>query len=72
MPTTWKGTYGSFPKRVVKDFLIKFTKNLQNKCQKHDLAPGTQVGGVTFPQQGFFRKRSDIPAAAQGRVASAV
>ena len=59
------------PKRVVKDFLIKFTKMPQKKCQKHFHAPDTQAGGVTFPRQGFFRKRSGIPAAVQGRGSSA-
>ena len=34
------------PKRVVKDFLIKFTKKLQKKCQKHFHAPDTQAGGL--------------------------
>ena len=34
------------PKRVVKDFLIKFTKMLQKKCQKHFHAPDTQTGGL--------------------------
>ena len=40
---TWISLF--FPKRVVKDFLIKFTKKLQKKCQKHFHAPDTQAGG---------------------------
>ena len=37
------------PKRVVKDFLIKFTKKLQKKCQKQILAPDTFADGLFAP-----------------------
>ena len=46
-------------------------KKATKKCQKHFHAPDTQAGGVTFPRQGFFCKRSGIPATVQGRAASA-
>lgn len=38
-----------FPKRVVKDFLIKFTKKPQKKCQKQILAPDTFADGLFSP-----------------------
>ena len=37
------------PKRVVKDFLIKFTKKPQKKCQKQILAPDTFADGLFSP-----------------------
>ena len=37
------------PKRVVKDFLIKFTKRPQKKCQKQILAPDTFADGLFAP-----------------------
>ena len=37
------------PKRVVKDFLIKFTKKPQKKCQKQILAPDTFADGLFAP-----------------------
>ena len=37
------------PKRVVKDFLIKFTKKPQKKCQKQILAPDTLADGLFSP-----------------------
>ena len=37
------------PKRVVKGFLIKFTKKPQKKCQKQILAPDTFADGLFAP-----------------------
>ncbi len=36
-------------RQIVKDFLIKFTKNPQKKCQKQILAPDTFADGLFAP-----------------------
>ena len=59
------------PKRVVKDFLIKFTKKPQKKCQKHFHAPDTQVDEVTCVCLTVHRKDTHIPAVGRYRVSSA-
>ena len=59
------------PKRVVKDFLIKFTKKPQKKCQKHFHAPDTQAGGVTCGHLTVRHKGTHIPAVGRYRVSSA-
>ena len=35
-------------RQIVKDFLIKFTKNLQKRCQKHCMAPDTSFDRLHF------------------------
>ena len=42
------------PKRVVKDFFIKFTKNPQKRCQKHRMAPDTSFDRLHFSVQQVF------------------
>ena len=59
------------PKRVVKDFLIKFTKRPQKKCQKHFHAPDTQASRVTCGRLAVRRKCTHIPAVGRYRVSSA-
>lgn len=59
------------PKRVVKDFLIKFTKRPQKKCQKHFHAPDTQASRVTCGRLAVRRKGTHIPAVGRYRVSSA-
>ena len=66
-----KNKFLIFPETSCQGLFNQIHKKATKKCQKHFHAPDTQVGGVTFPRQGFFRKRSGIPATAQGRVASA-
>ena len=41
-------------RQIVKDFLIKFTKNLQNRCQKHCMAPDTSFDRLHFSVQQVF------------------
>ena len=38
-------------RQIVKDFFIKFTKNLQKRCQKHCMAPGTSFDRLHFSVQ---------------------
>ena len=71
---TWimkENTYVLTPKRVVKDFLIKFTKRPQKKCQKHFHAPDTQASRVTCGRLAVRRKCTHIPAVGRYRVSSA-
>ena len=41
-------------RQIVKDFFIKFTKNLQKRCQKHCMAPGTSFDRLHFSVQQVF------------------
>ena len=41
-------------RQIVKDFLIKFTKNLQKRCQKHCMAPDTSFDRLHFSVQQVF------------------
>ena len=41
-------------RQIVKDFLIKFTKNLQKRCQKHRMAPDTSFDRLHFSVQQVF------------------
>ena len=41
-------------RQIVKDFLIKFTKNLQKRCQKHCMAPDTSFNRLHFSVQQVF------------------
>ena len=43
-----------FQRQIVKDFLIKFTKNLQKRCQKHCMAPDTSFDRLHFSVQQVF------------------
>ena len=44
-----------FSKRqIVKDFFIKFTKNLQKRCQKYCMAPDTSFDRLYFSAQQVF------------------
>ena len=48
-------TYALYNQRqIVKDFLIKFTKNLQKRCQKHRMAPDTSFDRLHFSVQQVF------------------
>ena len=44
----------SFQRQIVKDFLIKFTKNLQKRCQKRYMAPDTSFDRLHFSVQQVF------------------
>ena len=44
----------SIQRQIVKDFLIKFTKNLQKRCQKHCMAPDTSFDRLHFSVQQVF------------------
>ena len=61
----------AYPETSCQGLFNQIHKKATKKCQKHFHAPDTQAGGVTFPRQGFFHKRSGIPATVQGRAASA-
>ena len=41
-------------RQIVKDFFIKFTKNLQKRCQKHCMAPDTSFDRLHFSVQQVF------------------
>ena len=41
-------------RQIVKDFLFKFTKNLQKRCQKHCMAPDTSFDRLHFSVQQVF------------------
>ena len=41
-------------RQIVKDFLIKFTKNPQKRCQKHCMAPDTSFDRLHFSVQQVF------------------
>ena len=41
-------------RQIVKDFFIKFTKNLQKRCQKHCMVPGTSFDRLHFSVQQVF------------------
>ena len=41
-------------RQIVKDFFIKFTKNLQKRCQKHCMAPDTSFYRLHFSVQQVF------------------
>ena len=41
-------------RQIVKDFLIKFTKNPQKRCQKHCTAPDTSFDRLHFSVQQVF------------------
>ena len=41
-------------RQIVKDFFIKFTKNLQKRCQKHRMAPDTSFDRLHFSVQQVF------------------
>ena len=45
---------GYHQRQIVKDFLIKFTKNLQKRCQKHCMAPDTSFDRLHFSVQQVF------------------
>ena len=59
------------PKRVVKDFLIKFTKKPQKKCQEADFSSWHFGGWVIFSCLTVRRKGTHIPAVGRYRVSSA-
>ncbi len=44
----------SCQRQIVKDFLIKFTKNPQKRCQKHCMAPDTSFDRLHFSVQQVF------------------
>ena len=44
----------SIQRQIVKDFLIKFTKNLQKRCQKHSMAPDTSFDRLHLSVQQVF------------------
>ena len=41
-------------RQIVKDFFIKFTRNLQKRCQKHRMAPDTSFDRLHFSVQQVF------------------
>ena len=41
-------------RQIVKDFLIKFTKNPKKRCQKHRMAPDTSFDRLHFSVQQVF------------------
>ena len=49
-----KVTISYSQRQIVKDFLIKFTKNLQKRCQKHCMAPDTSFDRLHFSVQQVF------------------
>ena len=53
-PSLPEWTWPSFQRQIVKDFLIKFTKNLQKRCQKHCMAPDTSFDRLHFSVQQVF------------------
>ncbi len=49
-----KKTKFQHQRQIVKDFFIKFTKNLQKRCQKHCMAPDTSFDRLHFSVQQVF------------------
>ncbi len=49
-------TWRSCQRQIVKDFLIKFTKNLQKRCQKHCMAPDTSFDRLHFSVQQSLQR----------------
>ena len=47
-------TASQLQRQIVKDFFIKFTKNLQKRCQKHRMAPDTSFDRLHFSVQQVF------------------